>query len=71
MKPIKKTKSREELAAGPPGGVGRWLLFSVHELGAEIRKTRTIYSKHDHSGLLKRLTVFERLPYIIYDFLGI
>lgn len=37
MKPI-KTKSWEELAPGPSGGVGRWLLFSVHELGTEIRK---------------------------------
>lgn len=50
MKPIKKTKPREGLAPGPSGGRG-WLVFSIHELGTEIRKARTIYSKHDHSGL--------------------
>lgn len=72
MKPIKEDEV--EGRTGPwafrrGGGSG---CFSVStSWGLRSEKTRTIYSKHDHSGLLKRLTVFERLPYIIYDFLGI
>lgn len=50
------------------------MAFIIHELGTEMIKNNNpeLFIKNMTTvGLLKMQTMFERLPYIIYDFLGI